>query len=97
MCRIPPHLVERLRRFELALGSGALGLRQSREALTLAGVEALALMVATLAGALALAGIGADAMANRVGRVGCARDGRHAGAGKEKGSRRRCEDRKSVV
>src|SRR5258708_21699888 len=68
-----------LRRFELALGGFALFLGHGREALALAGVQALAGMVAALAGALALAGVGADAMAF-TGGIG---HGRHGGAGQE--------------
>src|SRR5882757_4356063 len=68
-----------LRRFELALGGVALFLGHGREALALAGVLALAGMVAALAGALALAGVGADAVAF-TGGIG---HGRHGGAGQE--------------
>src|SRR6185437_12268485 len=60
---------------ELALGSGALALGHGREALTLAGVLALAGMVAALTGALALAGVGADAV-TFVSRIGRSRHGR---------------------
>src|SRR5260221_12313598 len=63
---------ERLGRFELALGGSALILRHGRESLAFAGVETLAVMVATLAGALALAGVRADAVAHRVRSVSCA-------------------------
>src|SRR4051812_28747078 len=70
-----------LRRLELALGGVALFLGHGREALTLAGVLALAGMIAALAGALALAGVGADAVAF----TGGVRHGRHGGAGQEQG------------
>src|ERR1700733_413489 len=62
-------------RLELALGSGALALGERRETLALAGVLALAGMVAALAGALALAGVGADAVPF-VSRIGRRRHGR---------------------
>src|SRR4051812_5308868 len=67
----------------LALGGIAFFLGHGGEALTLAGVLALAGMVAALAGALALAGVGADAV-SFAGGVG---HGRHGGAGQEQGGR----------
>jgi hypothetical protein len=66
---------------ELALGSSATFLGQLREALTLAGVLALAGMIAALAGALALAGVRADAVAF-ASSVG---NGRHGRASQEQG------------
>src|SRR5258706_349606 len=72
-----------LRRFELALGGVALFLGHGREALALAGVLALAGMVAALAGALALAGVAGHALALR--GIGRARRGGGNGAGEEQG------------
>jgi hypothetical protein len=51
-----------LRRLELALGRDAISLAHRGEALTLAGVLAGTGRLATLAGALTLAGVGAQAM-----------------------------------
>src|SRR5206468_4083991 len=81
--RAPFPIAVDLGRLVLALGSVALFLGHRREALTLAGVQALAGMVAALAGALALAGVGADAVAfaGRIGRR------RHGGAGQEQSGR----------
>src|SRR5882757_1321244 len=67
--------------FVLALGGVALVLGHGGEALTLAGVQALAGVRTALAGALALAGVGADAL-TFAGGVG---HGRHGGAGQEQG------------
>src|ERR1700722_10599258 len=77
----------RLGRLELALGGGAVALGHFREALPLAGVQALAGMVAALASALALAGVRADAVAFARG-VGRRRYGR---TGQEQGCSGRCE------
>src|SRR5262249_60063780 len=73
---------EALGRRELALGSGALVLGHFREALTLAGVLALAGVGSALARALALAGVGAHALAFAGGIAG---GGRQGGAGQEQG------------
>src|SRR5437879_5968300 len=77
--RAPFRMAAVLRRLVLALGGVALVLGHGGESLTLAGVQALAGMVAALAGALALAGVGADAFAF----AGGVRHGRHGGAGQE--------------
>src|ERR1700686_3527482 len=68
--RVPRPLERMLGGLELALGGGAIALGHFRKALALAGIQALAGMVAALAGALALAGVRADAVAfaRRVGR-----------------------------
>src|SRR3954447_23577359 len=65
----------------LALGDVALLFRHGGKALTLAGVQALAGMVAALAGTLSLTGVGADALAF-AGGVAC---GRHGRTGQEQG------------
>src|SRR6185503_15391591 len=64
-----------LGRRELALGGVALFLGHGRKALALARVLALAGICGAFAGALALAGVGADALAF-AGGVGCGRQGR---------------------
>src|SRR5882757_6687577 len=71
-------------RLELSLGRGTLFLGHGREALTLAGVLALAGIRCALAGALPFTGVGADAVtfASRVGNR------RHGRTGQEQG--RRC-------
>src|ERR1700685_2153695 len=58
-----PSTNDGLGRLELAFGGSAIGLGHFREALTFAGVLALAGVFSALAGALALAGIGANAVA----------------------------------
>src|ERR1700686_4354898 len=76
-----------LGRLELALGGDAVALGHFREALPLAGIQALAGMVAALASALAFAGVCADAVAFARG-VGRRRYGR---TGQEQSCSGRCE------
>ena len=76
---------------ELRAHGGACLLGGRREALTLAGVLALAGARAALAGALALAGVADHALAGR--GVGRRRPGRYDRAGEEQGCSGSCERR----